>query len=140
MFQNPLAFTRRLYTPVNVSISQYCYPKCVSQDITYTYLQKIYFIVSASEFIRSEKGTICQTNVSEVLKAFRVASDTNIFSAETARNVCEKYCANKQSCWGCSVFCKGWKRKHCQWNAVENCMSQISWIGWIQGDVTAKPG
>ena len=33
------------------------------------------------------------------------------------RNDCEKYCFEREDCWGCSISC----HQQCAWNALEEC-------------------
>ena len=103
-------------------------------DIYYCCLH--FSLAFPEDFIRSKKGNRCQKNNLNVLKKFKFP-DGFVNDAFMALDECEKYCATKENCWGCAVYCNG---GDCQINAITECGSNEKWTGLIDGDISQKPG
>jgi hypothetical protein len=55
-----------------------------------------------------------------------------------ARDQCEAFCLEEDTCWGCSVDCHNIAALDCAWNALQSCGDWKSWAGAISGDITQK--
>mmetsp|Transcript_39533 Transcript_39533/g.93014 ORF Transcript_39533/g.93014 Transcript_39533/m.93014 type:complete len:936 (+) Transcript_39533:53-2860(+) len=99
--------------------------------------------LSTTNFLRSEKGLFCDVSREEVLMTF-LAKPGSQESAYAAREACEQWCLQDESCWGCSAGCGssfkpyGALDEACEWAAVTSCSAKAAWNGRIEGDISEK--
>ena len=94
-----------------------------------------FFLVFAEEFIRKKDGNVCPNNTDFNLKEF--IFPTEIYpNTSLALEECERYCTEKENCWGCSKQC----RDHCRWIAVADCEQHQHQINRVEIITSVKPG
>ena len=99
---------------------------------------------------RSDVGNVLQTfkpkgNIAYEMHANGVIYQTVTLTEENrkdailARDECEKWCHDHESCFACSTEC-GTDENTCTWNALKQCGAWQFWDGIINGDISVKIG
>ena len=92
--------------------------------------------VFSNEFMRSSDGRSCRKRNKDILKSFTIPIETSVNLSEVLSK-CEKYCALKSNCWGCSKDCT----MDCQYNAIPACGGFEEWTDKSSDAIVSiKPG
>ena len=81
------------------------------------------------------KGERCRNQNYSAIKEFRLPNK-DLLTVEIGLRQCEMFCSLSENCSYCSIQCDSL----CQWNALVSCEEKEIWQGFIEGDITIKPG